>query len=77
MGDLRVALHTCFGIALEAQHDLWRTVPSRGDVLGHITGILVRVDRETTGQTEVTNLELAVGIDQQITGLQITVENVR
>ena len=58
-----VALRTCFGIALEAQHDLRRTVPSGCDVLGHVACILLRVNRETTSQAEVTNLELAVGID--------------
>lgn len=76
-GKLRVALHTCFGIALEAQHDLRRAVPSRCDVLGHVACVLLRVNRESTSQTEVTNLEFAVGIDQQVAGFQITVQNVR
>lgn len=71
-----VALHTCFGIALEAQHDLRRTVPSSCDVFGHVACILLRIDRETTSQAKVTNLELAVGIDQQVTGFEITVQDI-
>lgn len=71
-----MALRTCFGIALEAQHDLRRTVPSGCDVLGHVTCVLLWVNRETTSQAEVTNLELAVGIDQQVTGFEIAVQDV-
>lgn len=68
--------HTGFRVALEAQHDLGRTVPSRGDVFGHVTGILLWVDREASSQTKVANLELAVCIDQQVSGLEITVQHV-
>lgn len=71
-----MALRTCFGIALEAQHNLRCTVPSGCNVLGHVACVLLRVDRETTGQAEVTNLELAVGIDQQVTGFEIAVQDV-
>lgn len=64
---------TGFRVTLEAQHDLRCTVPSGSHVLGHITSILVGIDRETSRKTEIADLELAVGIDQQITGLQISV----
>lgn len=67
---------TSFGVALEAQHDLRSTVPSGGDVLGHVTGILLGVDGETTRQTEITDLQFAVGIHQQVSGFQISVEDV-
>lgn len=72
----RTSRHTGFGIALEAQHNLRGTVPSRGYVFRHISGVLLRVDRETTGQTEITNLELAVCVDQQVSGFQITMQDV-
>lgn len=68
--------HTGFGIALEAEHNLWRTVPPRSDVLGHVPSILVWVDREAASETEVGNLELAVCIDEQITGLEVAMKNV-
>lgn len=71
-----MARRTGFGVALEAQHDFRRTVPSGSDVFCHVTGILLRVDRETSGKTKVANLELAVGIDEQVSGLQVTVQNV-
>lgn len=71
-----VALLTSFGVALEAQHDLGRTVPTCCDILGHISGVFLRVNGETTGQAEVTDLQLTVGIDKQVTGLQVTVQNV-
>ena len=78
-GDGRICealLLTSFGVALEAQHDLRSTVPSCSDVFGHVASILLRVDRETSGQTKVTDLKLAVGIDQQVSGLQITMQHV-
>lgn len=68
---------TSFGVALEAQHDLGRTVPSRRDVFRHITSILLRIDRETSSQAEITDLQLAVGVNQEITGLEITMQHVR
>lgn len=61
--------HTGFGIVLETEHDLRGTVPSRGDILRHVPGILVWVYREPTRKTKVANLELAVGVDEQVTGL--------
>lgn len=69
---LRRVVRTRFCVALEAQHDLWGSVPSSSDVLSHVSGILLRVHGETSCQTKVTNFELAVGIDEQVTGLEIT-----
>jgi len=64
--------HTRFGVVLEAQHDLGRAIPSSRDILGHVASILLRVDREASGEAKVANLELAVGIDEQVTRLEIT-----
>jgi len=67
---------TSFGVALEAQHDLRSTVPSRRDVFCHVSCILFRVNRESSGQSKITNLQLAIGVHQQVTRLQITVKNI-
>ena len=69
--------HTGFGVVLERKHDFRSTIPSRGNVLRHVTSVLLGIDRETTGKTEIANLELAVGINKQVTGLEIAVQNVR
>lgn len=68
--------HTSFRVALEAQHNLWRSVPSRGNILSHIAGILLGIDREATSKAEITDFQLAIGIHKQIARLQVSVENV-
>lgn len=67
---------TGFGVALETQHDLWSTVPSRRNVFGHVPRVLLRVDREPTRQAKVADFQLAIGIDQQVTGLQVSVQDI-
>lgn len=67
---------TGFCVALEAEHDFRRTVPSRGDVFRHVSRILLRVDGEATSQTKVANLEFAVGIDEQVAGLEVSVQDI-
>ena len=74
--SVEVARHTGFGIALKAEHDLRRSVPPCGNILGHETGVLIRICGEASCKTKITNLELAVRIDEKITRLQIPVENV-
>ena len=69
-------VRTGFCVALEAQHDLGGAVPSRSDVLGHVARILLRVHGETPGKTKIADLELAVGVDEQVAGLEVTVEDV-
>ena len=59
---LRVCIHTCFRIALEAEHNLRGSIPSSGNVLRHEAGIFVGVRRKASGKTEITDLELAVGV---------------
>ena len=67
----------------KAQHDLWRTVPSRRNILRHESLIRSSASSVTTttgtvsaSQTEVANLELAIGIHQEVAWLEITMENV-
>jgi hypothetical protein len=68
--------HTSFRVALEAQHDLWCSVPSRCNVLRHVARILIRVDAETSRQTEIANLELTVGINQQVARFEIAMQHI-
>ena len=65
--------HTSFGVALEAQHNLWSSVPSRGYIFCHVPGILLGINRETTSQAEVANLQIAVLVDQNVARLQVPV----
>lgn len=67
---------TGFRVRLEAEHDFRRSVPSRCNVFGHVSCVLFRVHTEASRQTEIANLELAVGVDEQVAGLQVTVEDV-
>lgn len=67
---------TGFRIALEAQHDLGGSIPSSGDILGHISSILLWVHRKASSQTKIADLQLTVCIDEQISGFQVAVENV-
>jgi hypothetical protein len=61
---------------LKAKHDLRRSVPARRNIFCHVSRILFRIIREASRETEVTDLELAVGVDQKVTGLQVSMEDV-
>lgn len=67
---------TSFGVALEAQHDLRSAIPSCRNILRHVSRILLGINGEATRQAKVTDFQLAIGIDQQVTGLQISVQNI-
>jgi hypothetical protein len=58
----------------KAKHDLGRTVPSGGDVLGHEALLLLLV--ETTSKTKVADLELTVGIDEKVSRFEVAVEDI-
>ena len=62
---------------MEAQHDLRSPIPASGDVFSHVTCVLLGVLRETSGKTEIANLELAISVDEQISGFQVSVQDVR
>jgi hypothetical protein len=55
---------TSFGVVLEAEHDLGRAIPSRCDVLGHVSSIFLWINGEAARETKVADLELAVGVDE-------------
>jgi len=55
-------------VLLPSEHDFGGSVVSRRDITGHL-GIL------NTGKTKVANLQVAVLVDQDVAGLQVTVDN--
>ena len=64
------------GVVLEAEHNLGSAVPPRRDVFCQVAGVLVRVDGEAAGESKVADLKLAVGVDEEVTGLQVAVKHV-
>ena len=67
---------TGFGVALERKHDFRCSVPSCRNIFRHVSCVFLRVDAETPGQTEIANLELAIGVNEQVARLEITVQHV-
>jgi hypothetical protein len=61
---------------LERKHDLRGSVPSRCNIFSHVACIFFRVDAETSGQTKIADLKLAVGVNEQVTRLKITMQDV-
>ena len=61
-------------IIRKAEHDLGRAVPPRRDVLGH-EALLLRLV-EPAREPEITNLEFAVRVHEQVAGLEIAVQHV-
>jgi len=68
--------HTGFRIALEAQHNFRGAIPPRRNILSHIARILLRIHGEAPGQTKIADLQLAIRIDEEIAGLEITMQHV-
>lgn len=69
--------HTGFCVLCKTEHDLGSAVPSSSNVLGlEASGNIVGLVAEATGKTEIANLQLAVGIDEQVAGLEIAVQYV-
>ena len=68
--------HTGFGVALERKHNLRGSVPSCCNIFSHVACVFFRVDAETSGQTKITNLKLTVGVNEQVTRLEITMQDV-
>lgn len=71
-----VCIRTSFRIALEAQHDLRRTIPSRSHILSHVSSIFLGVNREASSQAEIADFKLAVGVHEEIAWFEIAVEDI-
>jgi len=67
----------------ETQHNFWRSIPSSGNIFSHeaLVGTSLGVGTSpggvASGETEVADFELAVGINQEVTRLEITMDDVR
>ena len=66
------------GILLERQHDLWCAVPASCDVFSHETSLCARGLGCLDGscEAEIADLEVAVGVEQEIRWFQITMYNI-
>jgi len=66
-------LRTRFGVALEAEHNLRRTIPSRCHVFRHVARIFLWVDGESSRQAKIAYLQLAVGVHKEVTRFEVAV----
>jgi hypothetical protein len=65
---------TGFGVALEGKHNFRGSVPPCGNVFSHVSCIFFRVDAEASRKTEVADFEFAIGVHEQVTGLEIAMQ---
>ena len=69
-------------IVSKAQHDLWRSIPPGGNVFSHeaLVGTSLGTGpsprRVPSCKTEVADLEFAVGVNQEVARLEVTMNNV-
>lgn len=65
-------------VLLERQHNFRGTVPASGDVFGHETSFSSRWFRRLNraSKTEVANLEVTVGIEQQVGRLEVSMYDI-
>ncbi|KAI6751336.1 hypothetical protein HG531_006032 [Fusarium graminearum] len=63
------------GVLLESQHDLRRTVPSSRDIFGHETRVIL-LRGSGSRKTEIADLEITVGVEEEVGGLQVSVQHV-
>ena len=64
-----------FGVLFESEHDFRSSVPTGSDVFCHETrsfcfGLVCR-----SCQTKIANLEIAIGVEQEIRGFEITMQH--
>lgn len=66
------------GVLLEREHDFRRAVPSRRDVFSHEPGFSARRLGGFYGscKTKVADLEVAVGIEEQVRGFEVAVDDI-
>ena len=55
-------------VLLPCEHDLRRSVVSGGDIAGHLRVL-------DTGEAEIANLQIAVLVDENVGGLEVTVDD--
>ncbi|KAH3685822.1 hypothetical protein WICPIJ_003209, partial [Wickerhamomyces pijperi] len=66
-----------FGVASSAQQKLWGSVPPGGHVVGDGMWSLFQVHwSDTSGQSEITDLEVPLVVDQDVAWLQVSVNDI-
>ena len=55
-------------VLLPCEHDLGRSIVSGGDIAGHLRVL-------DTGEAEIANLQIAVLVDENVGGLEVTVDD--
>lgn len=63
------------GVLLEREHDLRSPIPPGSYVLGHEAEIVLGQSHRA-GEAKVTDLEVAVGVQEKITGLEVAMEHI-
>lgn len=76
---VRKTWFTHLRVLFERQHDFGSSVPPCGYVFRHETSLCARWlgGLDGTCETEVTDLEVAVGVEEEIGGLEIPMNNIR
>jgi hypothetical protein len=71
-------IRTDLCVHLERKHDLRSTIPSRRHVFGHQTHLLSsrHARLHAPCQAKIANFEIAVGVEQEVGGLKIAVDDV-
>lgn len=61
------------GVLPPREDHLWRSVPSGGDVVGERSLVGLQLGDVGSCEAEVANLEIAVGVHEQVPGLEVSV----
>jgi hypothetical protein len=61
---------------LEGEHNFRCSVPAGCDIFRHVPGVLFGIIAVPSCETEVADFELAVGVDEEVTGFQVPVEDI-
>jgi hypothetical protein len=68
---------TSFRILCKTEHNLRRTIPPRSNILGlKASSHIIRLITKATRQAKVANLQLAISIDEQISRLEVAVQDI-
>ena len=62
-------------VLLERKHNLRRTIPSRCNIFGHEARVVFGRGCRS-GETKVADLQIAIGVEEQIGGLEIAMKDI-
>ena len=66
---------SAFFVGLRPQENLGGSVPAGGDFLSEHNVLLRAISGKTPGQAEIANLQMAIGIDEYVAGLEVPVDD--